>query len=57
MGFFDPIDMIKKHVLAHVFSTVFFVLELSMIGAMCFHVPTGAVYVAFYVGFVPSKNI
>ena len=57
MGFFDPIDMIKKHVLAHVFSTGFFVLELSMFGAMCFHVPTGAVYVAFYVGVVPSKYI
>ena len=55
--FYDPIHTTKKHALAHVFSTDFFVLELSKFGALCFHFPKGAVYVSTYVGFVPSKYI
>ena len=57
LDFYDPIRMIEKHALAHVFSTGFFVLKLSKFGALCFHFPTGAAYVVSYVFFVPSKNI
>ena len=53
--FYDPIHTFKKHAQAHIFSTDFFVLELSALGALCFHFPTGAAYVSPDVGFLPSK--
>ena len=55
--FYDPIHTIEKHAQAHIFSTDFFVLELSTFGALCFHFPTGAAYVSPDVGFLPSRNI
>ena len=53
--FYDPIHTIKKHALAHVFATDFFVIELSTFGALWFHFPSGAGYLSPYIGFVHSK--